>query len=150
MTDLRDYCAKLSGLYAQQGHEINPYRLLAEQGIERRWSAHDADYGTLGECYRNAANLALWRGDLHYVEGVALSGGLPLPIGHAWVEDDDGNVIDNTWGPEDRDTERMAYLGVRVPDELLAATLSRREVYGVLDDRQTVEALLGAGEERAA
>lgn len=141
MTGIRNYAATLAELHTRSGQELSMYSLLVEHGTERSWSAHEYEYGEMGNCFGNAADLALWTPGLHYVEGLALAGAFPIPLEHAWVEDDDGNVIDNTWKPDDRDTTAMTYLGIRVPDPLLRNTLMRRQVYGVLEDLPTLQAL---------
>ncbi|MBX5212597.1 hypothetical protein HJB83_33820 [Rhizobium sp. NZLR11] len=39
----------------------------------------------------------LVRRDVTYVEGFALDPALPIPVEHAWLVDDIGQVIDPTW-----------------------------------------------------
>lgn len=52
--------------------------------------------GAMGDCYKNATKLAQeknWR----YVEGYAITEGLPIPLLYAWCLDENGNVSDPTW-----------------------------------------------------
>lgn len=140
---LREHVAAMGELMAHSGWRDATYALLRDHGVERRWSPlpEGFEYLEPGMCFRHAAEGAMYEA-LHYVEGVAVTDGLPFVFEHAWMEDDDGRVIDVTWvhdAEHDRSTTR--YLGVRVPDELLRETLIRREVYGVLNDLATVEAL---------
>lgn len=59
-----------------------------------------------GQCYRNAGTLHLERPHWTYCEGLACPEGLGVPMGHAWLLDENGQVVDPTWG------QGGAYLGV--------------------------------------
>lgn len=62
-------------------------------------------------CYSNALALAQeWEG-LVYVEGYAHLGLIPLQ--HAWVEDEEGRIIDPTWSGMKRDETEALYVGVK-------------------------------------
>ncbi len=97
-------------------------------------------WGRKQECYKNAAQLAIYAhrfkatGPFTYVEGYAL-GIIACP--HAWVVDAQGRVIDNTW--RDLGTE---YLGLPIRAPALMLTLARRGVYGLLDDSDLYTAKL--------
>jgi len=77
-------------------------------------------------CFMNAYRLAASRGDLHYVEGYASH---LIPTHHAWVVDDDGNVIDPTW-PDVEPGEKRSYLGTKIPMPALMAQMMRFGTYG--------------------
>ncbi|MGO7412953.1 hypothetical protein ACC810_10895 [Rhizobium ruizarguesonis] len=51
--------------------------------------------GEAKQCFRNATAFALVRHDVTYVEGFALDPALPIPLEHAWLIDDKGQVIDD-------------------------------------------------------
>lgn len=53
--------------------------------------------GRMGQCYGNAGKLVMWRSDLFYCEGYAVSNGLPIPLPHGWACTKDGTLIDPTW-----------------------------------------------------
>jgi hypothetical protein len=86
-------------------------------------------------CYQNAQKLVeeQYRTNYHddkgytltYVEGYAIS---VIPLLHAWVIDDKGNVIDPTW--EDTSGE---YFGIAIPMDYVYHMNLMRESYGVLD-----------------
>lgn len=81
------------------------------------------------ECYRNAGMMALRRDDLTYVEGYAMCG--PIPIEHAWLADEDGNVID----PTIRQSATMPmsdYFGVPFTRAELEETIGRTGVWGII------------------
>lgn len=48
-------------------------------------------------CFRNAAEDAMAHSDLTYVEGWAMPESVDMPMAHAWLVDEAGNVIDATW-----------------------------------------------------
>lgn len=79
-----------------------------------------------GECFKNAADMAVGNPRMTYVEGFATTG--MLPVFHAWCVDEDGNVVDPTWG-----TKGTAYFGVPFPTKYLTHVLCSRGYYGVID-----------------
>ena len=121
------------------------HALLAEKGTLRTTigNCDDAgiERGELGYCYMNAAKVATcsWLGDgLTYVQGVAAAGDIGIPIEHAWLEDADGTVYDNTW----EQGHGVAYFGVAIGEDTLRAALLRGEVWGHIDT-QLIEELRG-------
>lgn len=86
-------------------------------------------FGKQGECFKNAAELALNNRDLIYVEGYAGRPNLPLEFRHAWLEDPFGDVIDVTW----RDvSEKEEYMGVQIPADFLLKNVIKTKYYSVL------------------
>lgn len=83
--------------------------------------------GELGNCYQNATNMALFTDKYTYVEGVATTLGLGIPMNHAWVIDNKtGLVIDPTWLDGD------SYYGVKFSDVSLSGALLETKMYGIL------------------
>ena len=76
-----------------------------------------------GDCFYNAASIALRDPKATYVEGVAWSMGCGFR--HAWVTLDGVHAIDQTWP-----TPGDAYFGVAVPAKQLAHVISRSEYFG--------------------
>lgn len=86
----------------------------------------------LGECYRNAALVAIEHPELTYTEGFATAFGVPM--GHAWLTDANGSVIDPTW-EKDRiagEADGREYYGVKFDTTYLMRTITARGKYGLL------------------
>jgi hypothetical protein len=84
--------------------------------------------GELKNCFKNATVLALSSPNFKYFEGYAVSI-TGIPVLHAWVEDKNKNIIDNTW----KDPHKCFYLGVYFNDTILRKELIKNEVYGLLN-----------------
>jgi hypothetical protein len=85
----------------------------------------------MGDCFENALHAAMDDSDLTYCEGYAYSG--LMPMHHAWVVDEDGEVHDPTWGTNERDHEASGYVGVAFDLSFACGVIHRREMYGMLD-----------------
>jgi len=105
-----------------------PYRnrIALPKGIEQ---------GKAGECFKNAALLAIENPSLIYCEGVANS---IIPTEHAWCIDKDGNVIDNTWLPE----WKPSYYGVAFKTKFLLHLIWEQDYYGIITCWQKAHPLL--------
>lgn len=84
--------------------------------------------GVSRECFRNAGMLALSNPHLRYCEGLAASPGMPLPLPHAWVVDEEGLAWETTW-----QEPGLAYLGAVFCTDALYKLLEEIKVWGVLD-----------------
>lgn len=74
----------------------------------------DVTRGQMGQCFGNAALLALARPDeFVYTEGYAMFRDI-LPMQHAWCTDRAGNVVDPTW------TTQTEYYGVLIKHKYVA------------------------------
>lgn len=109
----------LTEVFLQLGHEGQARRLPV--GVKA---------GPMKNCFANAQKLAKKKG-YHYVEGYAASGATTsstlaaleehganfhmLLVHHGWFEDDQGNVIDNTWF----DPAHSLYHGITIPPDLI-------------------------------
>ena len=81
-------------------------------------------------CFENAAKLAISNDDYTYVEGYAMADFMPgFAIHHAWVVDNVGRVIDNTWK-----TDGAAYVGIPFTKDHLLNTLLTTETYGMIPE----------------
>jgi DNA topoisomerase-1 len=106
----------IQGMVIEEGQWDNPQPL--PKGVRR---------GTMKQCFQNAYQLATRDSEYTYVEGYAMTKGIPLAIEHAWVVDKAGNVVDNTW-----DTPGTAYLGIHFDTSFVEQQAAKTGVYGVL------------------
>lgn len=98
------------------------HSLILERG--HFWTARNLPEnvraGRLGECFRQARELALLRPECFtYVEGYAYSRiDLCVPVHHAWCVDEYGNVVDPTWS----EPSGGVFAGVPFREEVLRKT----------------------------
>ena len=86
--------------------------------------------GSIQECHTNAVDLVLADSSLCYCEGFALFKGGGQPTIHAWVTDERGRAIDNTW-PQ----PGVAYAGVPFKSLFVNITsLKNRAIISLIDD----------------
>jgi len=99
-------------------------------------------WGKQKQCFKNAFELASRHPGLTYVEGY---GHRIIAAHHAWVIDEAGNVIDNTWRPnKDRpEWNEIAYLGIPMNMEFVEKAILAKGSYGVLDMEPLIEILKG-------
>lgn len=106
-------------------------RLMAEYGIQA---------GEPKECYEAAGRCFLWdRGgssSLTYVEGYATS---IIPVQHAWVVTEDGQVIDPAWNGQEIEgvgslTPGTSYFGVPLSTEFVRTHILDSGTWGVFSD----------------
>jgi hypothetical protein len=84
--------------------------------------------GQGGQCYSNAAKLALKRPELTYVEGYASHNGR-FPLQHAWVVDFKGWVVDPTW----EKPASSQYFGVPFATSFVRKRLAETGIFGLFD-----------------
>lgn len=123
-----EYCG-MEDYVLRNGQFFKPMKKLPE-GIEK---------GEIKMCFSNAFNCIVSEPDLYYVEGYAVTKGLkdfPIAFEHAWLVDNQGNVIDPTW--EDGD----AYFGVAFDTDFVVETITEKKYTGLLDDWQNKWPLL--------
>ncbi|MBY3155494.1 hypothetical protein HFO56_24510 [Rhizobium laguerreae] len=96
-------------------------------------------------CYSNAQSavvraVSAGRKPLTYAEGYACPSTLPYPVQHAWLVDDEGRVVDQTWSFPEEST----YFGVLFTTDYVieTATKYRHKYNSLLDDRRDRWALL--------
>jgi hypothetical protein len=80
------------------------------------------------ECHKNAVHLTMK--NLIYCEGYAIPEGGGFPVIHAWVTDDQGRAIDNTW-----QMPGVAYAGVPFMQFFVGgAAIRNHAAISLLDD----------------
>ena len=101
---------------------------LLEHGREFSWNPQKSDrklnLGRDGECYSRSQYQAVWQPRLRYVEGVASSNDLALPINHAWCVESSGRVVDPTWSQR---SGNRRYFGVVFRTEYVEQFLRERK-----------------------
>jgi hypothetical protein len=128
VTTLRDLLAhQCKAFRLMSGSSLMAEIVLKHATVEGHGVAHDLPKGPKKQCFKNAALVAL-RGQMTYVEGYAVLKNLMLPMLHAWLVDDKGQIIDVTW---DKPWE-CQYLGIAFEQDVLRRELLRNEVYGIL------------------
>ena len=106
------------GKQAQLMRKIHPHpdwkyrgfeELILDCGVEMSFTPllNNIDRGLPKSCYYNCFQLLKDNLNLTYCEGYALYPDLALPLIHAWLIDEGGQVIDPTWDESD-----TVYLGV--------------------------------------
>ena len=82
-------------------------------------------------CYKNCFQ-ALWNyPELNYCEGFATSNEVPLAVSHAWLVNDDSEVVDPTW---DEKYTGCTYFGVVFNKKFLREIALKTKHYGILDN----------------
>jgi hypothetical protein len=83
------------------------------------------------QCFQNCYQ-ALWeRPELNYCEGFAIQDDIPIILSHAWLVNDNMEVIDPTW-VEEMSVE-VAYFGVVFTKKFVMETAAKTKCYGILD-----------------
>ena len=121
-----DHLQRLQHLTGKSFHGPSFYDLILTHG--RGFKPHKrprgVPRGTVKECFKNALQLAQSNPKYTYVEGFGLRF---IPIHHAWVVDQDGNAIDNTW-----EISGEEYFGVPIDTSYVEDHTNVSGTYGVL------------------
>ena len=123
--------------YNAFGHPALMQRFIKSKGSVQPVLAHlpkSIKRGLPRNCFQNAYNLAMM--GFRYVEGYGVTPAIPLLIHHAWVLDEQGYVIDNTW----ENSPSCMYVGVELPLDTLLAETFKSGCYGVLDTGMGINA----------
>jgi hypothetical protein len=83
--------------------------------------------GMRGKCFQTCYDWIVQDSGLVYCEGYAICKGLVLPVLHAWLVSERGEVHDPTW--TDKNT---AYFGVELEREFVLATVAETQSYGII------------------
>lgn len=136
---IEQYLSMLAGMDAQA-----PFgEFMLEHGSYHEAAPRPARFKALmpTRCFSNAqravvAAVSAGRRPLTYAEGYACSSALavPVPMQHAWLVDDEGRVVDQTWSFPETST----YFGVMFTTEYVMAKAEehRRSYNSLLDDRR--------------
>lgn len=73
-----------------------------------------------GLCYANCYDAIREFEGYTYVEGYA-QGGVGFPVQHAWLENEQGDIVDPTWAQVFRPGARVFYCGVKFADTFVVS-----------------------------
>ncbi len=82
-------------------------------------------------CYQNCTSALLKYSELSYGEGFAISKEVSFTIAHAWLIDNNSQVIDHTWN---EDYTESTYFGVVFTNEFVRKIALKTEHYGILEN----------------
>jgi len=87
--------------------------------------------GKSKQCFQNCYQ-ALWDyPEFSYCEGFALKNNMSIALSHAWLVNDNMEVIDPTWTKET--SAEVAYFGVVFTKKFVMETAAKTKCYGILD-----------------
>jgi hypothetical protein len=87
--------------------------------------------GKIKQCYQNCFDPLWRRKDWYYCEGYAIDDDLNLAIAHAWLINDNGQVIDPTWKDN---ASGATYFGVVFQHEYVFEIAKITKCYGILEN----------------
>ena len=130
MNDLEIYLKAMAGMFERMNRP-SIEAVVLKHGEEFKSPARPRPKGirkrTNKLCFMNSYHLAESR-NMTYVEGFAISKGVPIPLHHAWVVDQSGEVIETTW----RDPGDF-YFGIALDLSFIHHVMFETRMYGVLD-----------------
>lgn len=105
--------------------------LVLKLGTPYTWAPRPKNFqaGLPKACFNNSGLLALRRKNLVYVEGFALLGNIGLPIHHAWVIEQDSDVVIDVTSDNFR-----AYIGIPFRTDYLRQRRKATDSASLLDD----------------
>jgi len=134
MTTIKDYLRLNIKITKQNNmNKLHGYYSMEDfvykngQSFKARKLPKNIKLGTMKECYRNAALLAIDNAKYYYVEGYALG---VIPVMHAWCIDKNKCVIDPTW-PDGKE-----YFGVVFKKTYLFKYVEKYKRYNIIDNYQ--------------
>lgn len=116
--ELHSGCASVEAFVLQFGEEFSGQHL-----------PEDMDAMTPQMCFLNCFEIAKDNCGLTYCEGFILRDTLPLVIHHAWLVNDDSQVVEPTVTDE---IEGLTYFGIKLPFESVADIVDATGSYSVL------------------
>jgi hypothetical protein len=135
-TDLAEYAQVMDRLYPKfLGKYCSIQRLVLDLGVGFDRKIESSFIGEPRKCYQNAFEVVTSypQPELYYCEGFATYAEISIPIAHAWLVNDCGEIIDPTW----RDRESFiepAYLGVVFDRQFVRTVAVETRKYGILDN----------------
>lgn len=127
-------------------NEINKHSDFLHKSIESLVLAHGQPFtkqikspfkGEPKSCFENCYQALYDFPELSYCEGFAIDDDLDFGLSHAWLVNDNLEVIDPTW--IGKRFQNCAYFGVIFTDDFVLEMLDKTGSYGVLDSDYMIE-----------
>lgn len=109
--------------------------LILDYGIVFDKQIESPIKGEPKSCYQNCVDAILSRSDLYYCEGYGVDKKLPIPLYHAWLVNDQSEVIDPTWLNKDD----VLYLGVVFNKDFVLKTLNETRQYSIIENDYKID-----------
>ncbi len=107
-------------------------RLVLEHGQPFVTKVKSPFKGERKACFENCLKGLLRYPNLNYCEGFAISDDVDIAVSHAWLVNNDGELIDPTWIGER--FKGSAYFGVVFTDDFVREIAQKTKCYGILDN----------------
>jgi hypothetical protein len=137
-SNLQEYAAAMERIYANfPGKYSSTQKLIVELGIGFDRKIESLFIGKPQECYKNAFDVVMTypQPELYYCEGFAIYADIGIPIYHAWLVNERGEVIDPTWHKPESFVE-PAYIGVVFDREFVRTVAVETGIYGILENER--------------
>ena len=107
-------------------------RLILENGLPFLTMSKPSPFkGEPKSCYQNCTSALLKYPELSYCEGFAISKEVSFTIAHAWLIDNNSQVIDPTWN---EDYTESTYFGVVFTNDFVRKIALKTKHYGILEN----------------
>lgn len=141
MSDNLEYLLAFLNQQAELNDRINKKSINPSKNIQRLILENGQSFlkrikpspfkGQPKSCYQTCFQ-ALWNyPELSYCEGFAISNEVPIPIAHAWLIDDNSQVIDPT---RNEDFTDCTYFGVVFTEKFVREVALKTKYYGILEN----------------
>ncbi len=134
INNIQEYLAVISNLRTKHPdyhyHGVEDFISQHGQTYDVRKKPKHIPYDTKQECYRNALRFVWNNPSYTYVEGFATTG--ILPVQHAWVVNENNEIIDTTWRWQPDALQTWRYFGVPFSiDVINAAVLISKNIRSI-------------------
>ena len=137
-SNLQEYAAAMARIYANfPGKYSSTQKLIVELGIGFDRKIESPFIGKPQECHKNAFDVLMEypKPELYYCEGFATYAEATMPVYHAWLINDRGEIIDPTWRKPASFIE-PAYIGVVFNREFVRTVAVETGIYGILENER--------------
>jgi hypothetical protein len=105
--------------------------LILANGIGFEKQIKSPFQGQPKSCFDNCYQ-ALWKySQLNYCEGFAINSNVLIPVSHAWLVNNHGEVIDPTWTEDNY--QQNIYFGVVLNKIFVREMVKKNKIYGIVD-----------------